>query len=469
MNDYLFGGSSGAKSNRSRPRKTKISLSTLILLSYLIVICIGTAVLLMPFSSVSGSISLIDALFTATSAVCVTGLAVVDVGTHFTMAGQIAIVVLIEVGGLGLMTFSVLLFLLLGRRVSYRHRMVMQEVFAHTPREDIYRVVKAIFVFTATVEGIGAFLLFLFWVKDHSFTEAMYLGIFHSISAFCNAGFALFSNGFMDYRASPLLNLTICSLIVLGGIGFPVVYEIVQRLKTRDARPKKLSIQTKSVLVSTFVLIIVGMGAFLWTEQSNLLRGVSWGESFWIALFQSVTTRTAGFNTVDIGQLTSSTLLTMMILMFWGASPGSTGGGIKTTTFAVLSAFIWSRLRRRSHVNMFKKTVPQETLNKSIALVVISIGLISTIFFLVLLSQGEVSESVGRRGEFADYLFEVISAFGTVGLSTGVTPSLNTFGKLLIIIMMLIGRAGVLTFAYIFAGTEARDGIRYAEQNLMIG
>ncbi len=447
----------------------KISLSALILLSFLAMIATGAGVLLLPFSTTQDGISFMDALFTATSAVCVTGLTVVDTKTCFTTVGQIAILLLIQIGGLGLMTFSVLLFLSLGKRVSFRQRMIMQEVFAHTPREDIYGVVKAIFAFTALVEGIGAFLLFLFWSEDYPFVEAVYLGIFHSVSAFCNAGFALFSNGFNDFRASPLLNLTICGLIILGGIGFPVVYEISQWLKNRAARRRKLSIQTKSVLIATLALIAGGTAAFLWTEKDNILRGVPWNESLWIALFQSVATRTAGFNTVDIGQLTSSTLLTMMVLMFWGASPGSTGGGIKTTTVAVLGAFMWSRLRRKAHVDMFKKTVPQETLSRSIALVMLSIGLISVIFFLLLLSHEQVSEYTGKRGEFAEYLFEVISAFGTVGLSTGVTPRLNNFGKLLIIIMMLIGRVGVLTFAYVLTGTEARSGVRHAEQNLMIG
>jgi trk system potassium uptake protein len=464
---YLFAGSS--KSSYAKAAKKKISLSTLILLSYLVVIGFGTAVLLLPFSTGPDGIAPIDALFTATSAVCVTGLVVVDTGTVFSVAGQITVALLFQIGGLGVMTFSVLLFLSLGKRVSFKHRLIMQEVFAHTPREDIYKVVQSIFVFTTVVEGTGALLLFLFWVGEYPFFQAVHLGLFHSVAAFCNAGFSLFSSNLMDYRASPLVNLTICSLIVLGGIGFPVVYEIHERFTSGAVRRARLSIQAKSVLISTAALIVGGMAAFLWTEHNNILKDVSWGESLWIALFQSVTTRTAGFNTVDIGQLTNSTLLTMMVLMFWGASPGSTGGGIKTTTFAVLSAFTWSRIRGRSQVNMFKKTIPQETLTRSIALVVLSIGFISAIFFLVLLSQGEVPSSSAPRGEFADYLFEVISAFGTVGLSTGVTAKLNAAGKLLIIIMMLIGRVGVLTFAYVLAGTEARAGLRYAEQNLMIG
>jgi len=458
-----------SRSSWARTIKRRVSLWTIILLSYLAAILTGTVVLLLPFSTGPGGISAIDALFTATSAVCVTGLVVVDTGTAFSPAGQITLALLIQIGGLGVMTFSVLLFLSLGKRVSYRHRLIMQEVFAHTPREDIYKVVRSIFVFTAAAEGVGALLLSFRWLGEYPFLQALHLGLFHSVAAFCNAGFSLFSNSLMDYRTSPLINLTIGSLIVMGGIGFPVVYEIHQWVTSRGPRRPKLSIQTKSVLISTVLLIVVGMAAFLWTERNNVLKGVLWSDSLWIALFQSVTTRTAGFNTVDIGQLTNSTLLTMMVLMFWGASPGSTGGGVKTTTFAVLTAFTWSRIRGRSQVNMFKKTLPEETLSRSVALVVLSIGFMSAVYFLLLLSQGEGSTGLPHRGEFADYLFEVFSAFGTVGLSTGVTPRLNATGKLLIILMMLIGRVGVLTFAYILAGARARGGVRYAEQNLMIG
>ena len=454
--------------SKPRAKTRKISLSTLILLSYVGAICTGAGLLMMPFSTVSG-VALIDALFTSTSAVCVTGLTVVDTGTVYTVFGQFIIMLLIQVGGLGVMTFSVVFFLYLGKRISFRHRMIMQEVFSHTPRQDIYRVVQSIFVFTFLVEGTGALSLFFLWIGEHSFFDSVRLALFHSVSAFCNAGFGLFPDNFMGYKGSPVLNLTICGLIVLGGIGFPVVYDVHELYRKRQGVRSKLSVQTKSVLVTTAFLIFAGMGLFLWTENENILKGVPWGESLWIALFQSVTTRTAGFNTVDIGQLTNPTLLTMMILMFWGASPGSTGGGVKTTTLAILSSFTWSRLRRKGHVNLFKKTVPQDTLSKSISLVVLSLGFIFLIFFLVLLTQEKLADCIGARGEFADLLFEVISAFGTVGLSTGVTAKLNVVGKLLIILMMLIGRVGVLTFTYIFAGVESRGGIQYAEQNLMIG
>ena len=452
-----------------RARRLKISLSTLILLSYLAAIGIGTTALTMPFSTVSGSISFVDALFTATSAVCVTGLAVVDTGTYFTFWGQTVILLLIQLGGLGIMTFSVLFFLLMGKRVSFRHRMIMQEVFSHTPREDIYKVVRAIFLFTGIVEAAGALSLFFFWIGDYSVMESAYLAVFHSISAFCNAGFALFSDSFMGYRTAPVLNLTICSLIVLGGLGFPVVYELYERFRVRTVKPARLTVQTKVVVITSSILIISGMAFFFWGEYGNILKEAPLSERLWTALFQSITTRTAGFNTVDIGRLSNSTIMAFMFFMFWGASPGSCGGGVKTTTFAVLAMFIWTRLRRRSRVNVFKKSIPQETVSKSLSLMILSISLILAIFFLLLLAHEGTPSSAEARSTFVEYLFEVISAFGTVGLSMGATAKLNTFGKLLIIAMMLIGRVGVLTFAYIFAGTEARGGVQYAHQNIMIG
>ncbi len=453
----------------SKLKNLKIGLSSLILLSYLAAIGIGTTLLLLPFSTVSGEISFVDALFTTTSAVCVTGLVVVDTGTCFTTVGQTVILLLIQSGGLGIMTFSVLFFLIVGKRVSFRHRMVMQEVFAHTPREDIYRVVGAIFLFTWMVEGVGALSLFLFWISDYPAVEAAYLAVFHSVSAFCNAGFALFTDSFISYRAAPVLNLTICGLIVLGGLGFPVVYEIYERIRGQRAKLARLGIQTKLVLIVTALLIVSGMGFFLWGEHGSVLRGVPLRESLWIALFQSVTSRTAGFNTVDLAQLSNSTIMAMMFLMFWGASPGSCGGGVKTTTLAVLVMFTWARLHRSSQVNVFKKSIPQETVSRSVSLLLLSISLILAIFFFLLLTHDVAPPSAETRSSFVEYLFEVISAFGTVGLSMGATAKLNTFGKLLIIAMMLIGRVGVLTFAYIVAGTAARGGVQYSQQNLMIG
>ncbi|MBN1843348.1 MAG: ATPase [Deltaproteobacteria bacterium] len=443
--------------------------ATLLLLSYLVAIGLGTCLLLMPQATVSGSISFIDALFTATSALCVTGLVVADTGTYFSLFGQGIILVLIQLGGLGIMTFSVFFFLSIGKKVAFRQRMVMQETFAHMPREDIYRLVSAIFSFTAVAELVGALLLFIHWTGEYPLSQAAYMAIFHSVSAFCNAGFALFSNSFMDYRGALLLNFTVCGLIILGGIGFPVIYEIFSKTGARLEGHVKFSVQTKTVLLTTCILIIFGMAILGVAEHSVSLRDCSFAESLLAALFQSVTARTAGFNTVHMAALSNATLGLMIFLMFIGASPGSCGGGVKTTTFAVLGALTWSRLRRRIRVNMFKKSIPRETVSRSISLYVLAVGFTGTILALLLLTQQGAATPAASRGQFLEYLFEVVSAFGTVGLSMGATAKINSCGKILIIVMMLIGRVGVLTFSYIIAGAEAKNGIEYAEENIMIG
>ncbi|MEM5787860.1 MAG: TrkH family potassium uptake protein, partial [Syntrophobacteraceae bacterium] len=415
------------------------------------------------------NLSVVDAFFTTTSAGCVTGLTVVDTGTAFSLAGQLIILILIQLGGLGIMTFSVVLFLSIGKRVSFRQRLIMQEVFAHTPREDIYKVVRGIVIFTAAIEGAGIVSLLFFWLHEFSFSKALHMAVFHSISAFCNAGFSLFSNNFINYSASPWLNLTISILIILGGIGFPVVYELYDKLTSSKTNRSRISIQTKLVLLVSTLFIISGTLVILWCEYGRYPSSVSTLERFWNAFFQSVTSRTAGFNTVDIGGLSSPALAFMLFLMFWGASPGSCGGGVKTTTLAVLASLTWNRLCGRSKVNLFKRSIPEGTVSKSLTLFALSMALILTIHFLLLLTQGEPSAGEYPKGEFLEYLFETISAFGTVGLSMGVTAKLNTIGKLLIILMMLIGRVGVLTFAYLLAGADARGGVQHAEQNVMIG
>jgi len=440
----------------------------LVLMSYLSIIGAGSFLLLLPVATVSGKIAFIDALFTATSAVCVTGLTVVDTGTYFSLFGQLVILILIQLGGLGIMTFSVTVFLTMGRRVPLKQRLIMQETFAHTPREDIFQLIKAIFLFTVVVELLGALLLCLVWLDELAFAEALYCALFHSISAFCNAGFSLFPGSFIEYRGAIAFNAVICSLIVLGGIGFPVVYEAGLRI-IGPKRSNKVSVQLRVVIVTTLILIAAGTVILLWSEQYHALNNYTYGDKLLIALFQSITCRTAGFNTIDISTLRNATLALMIFLMFVGASPGSCGGGIKTTTLAVLGAFTWSRLHRRFRVNMYRKSIPNETVAKSVSLVLLSFTLICIVFFLLLLTQPVGSSLGSERSQFVQILFETVSAFGTVGLSMGATAELSLSGKFLIILMMLIGRVGIFTFAYVIAGTEARSGVQYAEQNLMIG
>lgn len=443
--------------------------ATLVVMSYLAAIGIGASLLMTPFSTVSRRISFIDALFTATSAVCVTGLIVVDTGSYFTLFGQAIILVLIQIGGLGIMTISVFLLLSIGKSVSFRQRLIMQETFTHTHRQDIYYLVKAIIFFTVVVELMGAILLTVNWVREYPFGKALYMAVFHSVSAFCNAGFSLLSKSFMDYRSSFLLNLTICGLIILGGIGFPVVYEVLEKLKKNRQNNNRLSIQTKAVLLTTCLLILSGVLILFWGESGLTFKDFSLKERLLASLFQSVTARTAGFNTIDIAALSNASLFFIIFLMFIGASPGSCGGGVKTTTLAVLGAFTWSRLRKMVAVNLFHRTIPRENISRSISILVLSTGLIVMIFFLLLMSQQGSSADDVNRAHFLEYLFETVSAFGTVGLSMGVTATLSSTGKLLIILMMLIGRIGVLTFSYFIARPESRNGVEHAEEGIMIG
>jgi trk system potassium uptake protein len=448
----------------------KLHPATLVLCGFLLAITVGTVMLKLPISNNTGHITWVNALFTATSAVCVTGLVVLDTGSYFTLFGQWVILSLIQIGGLGVMTISVILFQWIGRSISIRQRMAMQELFAHTPREDIFNLVKSILILTFCIEFIGAVLLTIHWTKELPFSSAIYTAVFHSVSAFCNAGFALFSDSMMRYSNNILFNTTLCVLIVVGGIGFPVLYDLQFWFMNRKKKRSRLSVHTKIVLVTSMVLIVSGALIFAFLERQSLENAQSFQHGILTSLFQSITCRTAGFNTVDIGSLKDATLTMMIFLMFFGASPGSCGGGVKTTTLALLTAFTLSRIKKSRRVNIFKKSIPNETVTRSVSLVLVSIGIIGMVLFMILIGDAVSNhELTCSQKSFLVYLFETISAFGTVGLSMGITPELNTWAKCWIILMMIIGRVGVLTFAYIIVGTGTINGVEYSEENLMVG
>lgn len=445
--------------------------ATLVLSSFLLLILAGTLLLRLGISTTAGHITWIDALFTVTSAVCVTGLIVVDTGSYFTTFGQCVILALIQLGGLGVMTISVALFTWIGRSISIRHRMAMQDLFTHTPRQDIYKLVRSVIVFTLATELLGAVLLSCHWSREMPPAQAMYYGVFHAISAFCNAGFALFPDGMVRYSGSALLNATICFLIIIGGIGFPVLYDLQAWMVGRGVKKMRLSVQTKTVLVTTLLLIAGGAGMFALLEWSSpILAGRPLTEQIFIPLFQSITCRTAGFNTVDIGALREATIVMMIFLMFVGASPGSCGGGVKTTTLALLAHFTLSRIRHRKRVNMFRKSIPEATVTRSMSLVILSIAIIALVMFMLLLSDSFiVIEGSQSRIHTLQYLFETVSAFATVGLSMGITSFLTTWDKYWIVLIMIVGRVGVLTFSYIVIGSDVTYGKEYSEENMMIG
>ncbi len=454
-----------------RNRIQKLSPATLVLASFVLAILIGSGLLSLPFATTEESIRWIDALFTATSAVCVTGLIVVDTGTYFTPVGQGIILCLIQIGGIGVMTIAVVLFRWVGRKISFRQRMAMQDLFAQKPREDILSIVKSIVIFTMVAELAGAVLLFIHWSDELPFKRALYTAVFHAVSAFCNAGFSTFPDSMMRYSDSLLLNFTMCGLIVTGGIGFPVLYDFQHWMRRRRQLHVRLSAQSKTVLATTLFLIAFGAALFALLESSSHGSAVSLKERVMTSVFQSITCRTAGFNTVDIGALNEATLLMMIFLMYCGASPGSCGGGVKTTTLALAFMFALSRIQRRRRVNLYHKSMPEETVARSLSLLLLSGGLILAVMFMLLLGDCFSDRGLPSfpHGVFLAYAFETVSAFGTVGLSMGITGELSTWGKAWILLMMLVGRVGVLSFAYIIAGAKATEGIEYADENIMIG
>lgn len=451
-------------------RMLKLHPAALILASFVALIAAGTVLLTLPWATVGGHIRWIDALFTATSAVCVTGLVVVDTGSYFTVFGQAVILSLIQVGGLGVMTVSVALFQLAGRMVSFRQRMLMQDLFAHTPRRDILGLVRSTVLFTLGAETLGALVLAAGWSRTLPWPEAAYAAVFHSVSAFCNAGFSLFADSLAAWRGDGLINLAICLLIIFGGIGFPVIYELQSRLAHPRHRAR-LSIHAKTVLITTGALIAGGALMIAVLERAMVTdSAVPLAGRLLAPLFQSVTSRTAGFNTVDIAALDEATLALIIFLMFFGASPGSCGGGVKTTTLAVITAFTVSRIRRCARVNLFHKSLPPDTVGRSIALILVAVAAVALVLFMLLAGEA-IHEQVhaAAHPSFLAYLFETVSAFATVGLSMGVTPLLSLWGKAWIILTMIVGRVGVLTFAYVIVGAGAVNGIQYAEENLMTG
>jgi trk system potassium uptake protein TrkH len=440
----------------------------MVIMSYLTVALSGTVLLLLPLSSLKEPLSFVDALFTATSAVCVTGLIVVDTGAQFTGFGKTVIMILIQLGGLGVMTFSVMLFLFLRVGFGTKQRWIVMESFTTTPIPNFRSLIKLIFIFTLLIETVGTIILFIFWRERMPGGTAFFTALFHSISAFCNAGFSFFSSSFIQYRHSTLINITVMALIVVGGLGFPVIYELFMRFRYRKRRGHSaFSLHSRMVVFTTLILIITGALVIFMFERSNQMTGLKWSERIFSSFFQSVTARTAGFNTLDISSLGPATLYFLIMLMFVGASPGSCGGGIKTTSLAVLVAILKSKLEGMKHVSVFRRTIPEDTVSRTLAIFIMAVMVVSAglIVLLAVESSGPTSGGTG----FLSYLFEAVSAFGTVGLTMGVTPNLSVAGKVIIIILMLLGRVGLLTVAYVVTQRETVKLYRYAEEKVMIG
>ncbi len=408
-----------------------------------------------------------------TSATCVTGLSVIDIGSRFTVWGQLTLLSCIQLGGLGIMTFSTVLVLALGRSISFRSRFIIQDVFAHTPQADFHVLLRRVILFTLSFETVGALLLFMRFRHELDGTgTAAYFAVFHSVSAFCNAGFGLFADNLMRYTDDFLVNMTIMGLIVSGGIGFMVLHELTRALEDRRGWTycwRQLSLHTKIVITMTSILIAGGALFFLLSEWSNTLREFSLPVKLLASLFLSVTPRTAGFNTLDYAAMNNITLLGSIILMFIGASPGSTGGGIKTTTLGVMLALSRGKLNGSDRVHAFKRSVSSESVNRSLGVFILSVVIVMLGTAALIMSEAGAVPHQETRGLFMELLFETTSAFGTVGLSMGITPKLSAWSKFFLVLIMFTGRLGPLVIAMAIQPGRCRGDYVYAEERLMIG
>ena len=437
-------------------------------LSFLLTATLGAILLSLPAASTGAPLAGLDAFFTAVSAVCVTGLVVIDIGTRLTVFGKIIVLTLIQVGGLGIMTFSVFLFLFIGKSLGTKERWIINDSFLHSPIVDIRQLIRMIFAFTFSVEVAGAVLLFLVWRREMPLQPAIFTSIFHAVSSFCNAGFSFFSTSFVRYQGNILLNVTVMSMIILGGLGFPVVNEFYWRFRHRkDHMRYHFSLHTKLVLYTTTVLIIGGALLIFFMERGPEWDILTLRNRALVSIFQSVTARTAGFNTIEISALEPATLFVIIMLMFIGASPGSTGGGIKTTTLAVFVAIIKSRVSGRQSVGMFRFAIPDGKIGRALSVLAMAVITVSVGLILLLMLHMDLAH---RSADFfLSMFFETVSAFATVGLSMGATPMLSPAGKIVVITLMFLGRVGLLTMAYIVTSRLRPITYRYADGKIMIG
>ena len=430
--------------------------------SFLAAIFVGASVLALPVSHAPGkTISVLDALFTATSAVCVTGLIVVDTGSDYSRFGQVVIMLLFQLGGIGLLTLGTFLAFATGRRVGFNERIRLQAQISALEVGSIVQLVRAIVAFVFVAELIGAAFLYLRFATTEGLGTGVLYALFHSISAFNNAGFALYPDSLMGYVTDPLVNFTVIALIILGGLGFVVIVNLLGRFRQGERTP--LSLHTKMALSITGFLILVALVVLLVLEWSNpaTIGDMNLPDKLLASLFQAVTPRTAGFNTLDYAQMQPASILFTLLLMFIGGNPGSTAGGIKTLTFFVLAVSVWSVFRQRGETSLYGRRISQSTVVR--AGVIAFSGVMLAGAALTLLTVTEPDKA------FLDLLFETVSAFGTVGLSLGITGSLSAAGKVIIIVLMYVGRIGLMTFALALVADLNEDSIRYPTEEVVIG
>ncbi len=464
--------------NRGMMLTKKLHPTQILVGGFLAVILIGSILLSLPISSATGSYtSFEDALFTATSAVCVTGLVVVNTAAHWSLFGKIVILICIQIGGLGFMSLVSMIFVALGKRITLKNRMVMQEALNFKTTAGVVRFTKMVVKGTLIVEGVGALLLAFIFVPEYGVGKGIWYSIFHAISAFCNAGFDIIGDSSLTpYVGNTIVNFVIMALIVIGGLGFSVWLDTYKAIERKIKAPKnytwrqtinKLCLHTKLVYVITAVLLLLGFIVILVLEFANpgTLGPLTLKEKIYAALFQSVSPRTAGFNTVNLAELTDTSKLFTILLMMIGGSPAGTAGGIKTVTIGVLVLCAISTIKGNNQTVIFKRKISFNTITRSLTIVMIAIS-------VVIVSVGCLS--LTEEFTFMEILFETVSAFATVGTTLGITPFLSSIGKLLIIIAMFIGRLGVITTAVALMVRQgnkenSKGNIQYPEEKVMVG
>ncbi|MDX5418876.1 MAG: ATPase [Hymenobacteraceae bacterium] len=457
--------------------ETRVHLKTLqfkptitFLFSFLFLILIGAALLMMPkMITTPGSMRFIDALFMATSASCVTGLAVVDPGTYFTFSGQVVLLILIQLGGLGILTFATFFVSLMKQGIGIKQHVAMYEIMESDSLFSTKNLLRKLVVMTFSIEAIGAVIIFLTWgpaAEFESLGSKIFFSVFHAVSAFCNAGLSLYPEGLYTepVRYAYVMQLTVAGLIIFGGIGFPTIIDVLspKAMRMRMNAPwKNWKLLTRITIYTSASLIALGTVGFFLLEYFNTLAQLNFVEAMIASFFQAVTTRTAGFNTVDISALTVPTLLMFIFMMFIGASPGSTGGGIKTTTFTIILLSVWTTIRGKRNVEMGNRTIPHSVSYKAFS--VFTFAAMINIFFLFILTITDSQFDIFRLA------FEQVSAFATVGLSTGITAGLSDTGKGVIILSMFIGRVGTLTLALALSTRAMTTAYKFPETHVPVG
>lgn len=436
----------------------KLNPPTVLALGFASLILLGAILLNLPIASKSGeSVGFINAFFTSSSAVCVTGLVVKNTAEQWTNFGHIVIISLIQMGGLGFMTMATIVALLLGKKITFKDRLVIKEQLNQETMTGLVKLTKYVIAATFFIEGVGAIILSTKFIPIYGIGKGTWFSVFHAISAFCNAGFDLMGSSLEPHVGDLTLNLTLAALVIIGGLGFTVYIDI-----SKNRKFSRLRVHSKLVIVMTIFLLVFGSISIFIMEHNNpeTMLNLTTKEKVVASFFQSTITRTAGFNSINLSGLRESTVVLMVILMFIGGSPGSTGGGVKTTTFGVLLLTTISVIRGNKDVNIFKKRISQSVINRSLAIFMVGIVLVLSITLFLTFTE---------NANFLDLLFETTSAFATVGLSRSLSPNLTNIGKIIISLTMYAGRVGALTMAFAFAQKERVENYRYSEGYITVG